>query len=137
VEEFEDLAIAQWDSYFEMFSRTHRGWLVRMWVVNTVSLESGMLDNTAMVIRDLALWDISTVHLDDRVDLVVMTGDSERRSHSDHPIAHIESIKIERDPDGEETGLLITTADMQTTVLRLRVPSAPETADGLAPHERA
>ena len=137
MKELEDLVIENWPSYLQAFSRRHRGWLVRVWVADTVSLESGMLDNTAMAIRDLALWDIALEPKDDRTDLIIMTRDTASDVHSDHPVRHVESIAIERDQDGEDSGLLITDADMQTTVRRIRVPAPPETVDGVTPQDRS
>jgi len=120
VEEFEELSIAQWPAFCEDFSRIHHGWLVRMWIVDTVTLESGMLDNGSMVVRDLALADISLERHEDGIDLLLMTRDPDAPTHSDHPIRQVETIKMETGGEDDAVGLMINTADMRTTVLRLR-----------------
>lgn len=135
MEDLQELPVDDWPEYFAAFSRAHRGWLVRMWVVDTVGLESGMLDNSSMVIRDLALWDIATEVHGDRTDLLVMARHPDATAHSEHPIRHIDSVRIESEQDGEVSGFFVGTEDMQTTVLRFRAAPATRDVDGLTPQE--
>lgn len=136
MEPLHEIPRQEWPSFFANFSQSRRGWLVRLWVVETVGLESGMLDNSCMLIRDLALSDVTLSEHDDGVDLAIATRDPQSSTHSTHPVRQVESLMLERDQDGEASGLIINTADMQTTVMRFRNPAPPESVDGLAPQER-
>jgi hypothetical protein len=133
MDEFELIPSEQWQDFCQTFSRAHRGWLIRMWVANTASLQAGASENADMVIRDLALQEIASETRGDRTDLVILTRDQD--SHVDHSIREIVSITLERDADGAETGLLIESADARSALLRFRTPARPETLDGLAPGE--
>lgn len=133
MDEFEIIPRGHWQDFCQTFSRAHQGWLIRMWVADTASLQAGASENTDMMIRDLALHEIAAETRGDRTDLVILTRDQD--SHVDHPIREIVSIMLERDTDGTEMGLLIESADAQSTLLRFRTPARPETLDGLAPGE--
>jgi hypothetical protein len=135
VEEFEIIPREQWQRFCADFSRKYRGWLVRLWVLDTVNLEAGSDENASMAVRDLALWEIATERHGDRIDLVVMTRDDEAESHVDHPVRDVDALMVERDEEGVENGLLINSTDAKSTLIRFRVPAAPETLDGLGPGE--
>lgn len=137
MEALQEIPREDWAAFFATFSQAHRGWLVRLWVVETVGLESGMLDNSCMMVRDLALSDLALSQHAGGADLAITTLDPHGSTHSTHPVQQVESLMLERDQDGEYSGLIINTADMQTTVLRFRNPAPPESVDGLAPQERA
>lgn len=121
----------EWRALCERFSRTHSGWLIRLWVVNTGNLEAGLGEDADRAMRDLTLSEITVEQHGKRTDMIIITRDGD--SHSDHIIRGVESISMEHDGDGNESGLRIDSDDQQTTLLRFRVPADPQTLDGLKP----
>lgn len=136
VEEFEIIPREQWQRFCEEFSRKYRGWLIRLWVLDTVNLEAGMDENANMAVRDMGLREIAIEHHGERIDLVVMTS-GEGESHVDHAVHDVDQLMVERDEEGVANGLLINGADATSTLIRFRVPASPETLDGLGPGETA
>lgn len=135
MDEFEMIPSDQWQVFCDEFSRSHRGWLIRIWVVDTVSLEAGSAETFDMAVRDLELAEVSLEHHGERFDLVIMARDGE--THTDHLVRGVSAVMQEHDVDGNPSGLRIDSSGGQTTLVRFRVPARPETLDGLAPGEKA
>lgn len=133
VEEFEIIPYEQWRKLCERFSRSHRGWLICLWVVDTGNLESGLAEDSNKAIRDLELGEITLERHGERIDMVIIARDDE--VHADHIIRGVESVCVEHDADGVESGLRIDSEDQRSTLVRFRVPANPESLDGVAPGE--
>nr|WP_305793018.1 DUF5335 family protein [Sedimenticola hydrogenitrophicus] len=133
VEEFETIPHEQWRNLCEGFSRTHRGWLICLWVVDTGNLEAGLTDATEKAIRDLELGEIIVERHGQRTDMVVIARDDQ--THADHIIRGVVAVSVERDTDGRTNGLRIDSDDNKTALVRFRVPANSESLDGLAPGE--
>ena len=133
MDEFEIVPSEQWQTFCEAFSRSHRGWLVRLWEFPTASLEAGTADAHDITVRDRELQELATRPSGQHIDLLIRLRDG--NAPSEKSIQHILSIMQERDTEGRVSGLRIDSADAQSTLLRFRVPARPETVDGLAPGE--
>jgi hypothetical protein len=133
MDEFEIVPSEQWQAFCEGFSRSHRGWLVRLWEFHTASLEAGTADTHDIAIRDRKLLEIVAQPIEQRIDMHIRLQDDQ--SQIEKSIQYVLSLFQERDTDGTVSGLRIDSADERSTLLRFRVPARPETVDGLAPGE--
>jgi hypothetical protein len=133
MDEFEIVPSEQWQAFCATFSRSHRGWLVRLWEFHTANLEAGSADTHEIAVRDLELLEITTEQRQQHIDLRILLRDADKQVEK--VIEYILSIMQERDTDGTVNGLRIDSADERSTLLRFRVPARPETVDGLAPVE--
>jgi hypothetical protein len=124
MDEFEILPSEQWMTFCEGFSRSHRGWLVRLWEVDTASLEAGLDQNRDALIRDLSLWELAAEQDDRYIDLDIVL----RKAHSRiaHRVRQVVSISLERDADKHVSGLRIDTEEGQSRLLRFRIPARPK-----------
>jgi hypothetical protein len=123
MDEFEIVPPERWKSFCETFSHEHQGWLVRLWVVNSVTLEAGSAETVDMAIRDLELSSITVETSRDATDVHITTGNV--GAHADHHVEKLSALMQEHDADGEPSGLRFDSADGQTTLLRFRPPVEP------------
>lgn len=134
MDEFEIIPSRQWQPFCDRFSRTHRAWLIRLWVIDTHKLEAGLEDDSHMAIRDLQLGEITLEQHGERTDMAVMV--REDGTHTSHLVKAIESMSVETDADGNESGLRVDNAAGRTTLMRFRTSTDPASLDGLAQAER-
>lgn len=121
MDEFKILPNDQWRAYCDSFEQEHRGWLMRIWAVDTGKLEAGLDDDTDMLVRDLALEEMAFEIEDGAVEITIVL--RKHGSRASHPVRPVESLSVETDADGNDSGLRIDTAAGRTTLLRFRSPA--------------
>lgn len=127
MDEFQIIPKEQWQHYCDSFEREHRGWLMRIWVVDTGKLEAGLDDDTDMIVRDHVLEEMALEEHSGRTEIAIIVRKGE--SHTSHLVRRIASLSVETDAEGKDSGLRIDTAEGRTTLLRFRKPVDPKSPD--------
>lgn len=127
---------AQWQTFCDEFSRQHRGWRVKVDTVDTQLLDedpAATETNAEILAHDQVFQGITAEPKTDAVELNVFVGEgSECLTHS---VTEPLRLRFEESLGGAHRGLRIDEASGRSTRVRFRVPSAPETLDGLAGSE--
>jgi len=120
----------EWISFFNSFSRQHEGWLT------SVKVRQGRKQKWE--VHERALAGISSDHLTAR-DEIYITIDRDEGGQLTHPIKNPMKVVFRRDLEGAHEGIDFTDANGTTTSVRFRIPSQPETLDGVVDfqHETA
>ena len=118
----EEIPRAQWNGFFDSFSRRHEGWLT--------SLE--LLEGTSGPQRGpLSFEGISLNARDDDTDSIVISLATSPVEHVTHMIDHPKRVMLQRTAEGANASLEIEAEDHARTLLRFRSPMLPELVDGI------
>ena len=124
---------AEWSAFMERFSRLHRGWRVRLGIIDTGLLVRSTESGAREVSSD-ALFE--GIRLDRRVDgdqIAVLLGlPAELATHS---VRKPRRLYVEREQSGADEALRIDAADGTSLLLQFPVAARPDQLDGLAPAE--
>lgn len=113
---------AEWFRFFQEFSRRYEGWLVTVRVLHPSfgsQVEARELPLEGIVSAADASGPIS-LHLGGAA------------SNVEHEIGSPRQVWVELDESGAEDALGVVSEDGTKTIVEFRVPSLPETVDGLA-----
>jgi hypothetical protein len=128
------IAQTAWAGVCNAFGRMHRGWLVTVTMFDSAESRAGPRPADLVLARELPLESVTVVHRDGGMELRVTVKRNGRRLS--YPVRQPKRLVLERAAGGVHESLCIGTANGQTRRVRLRVPVAPESLDGLADAER-
>jgi hypothetical protein len=112
----------EWNSFLHGFSQQHEGWRVSIFVI------SG--NETSLKMNNARLERVTTNEREGsrQICIEVVRDDGSRLVYQvENPI----SLTFKRNLAGAHEGLDITSADGSVTILRFRVPTHPDTLDGV------
>ena len=114
---------AAWAGRLNEFTSAHQGWLVSLDVLGP---ELGAQPE----VSNLPLLGVSadTSSCDDTIVIAVGRPPGEHLSHLVHQVTR---IYLERTEEGADAALQIESADGTRTLMRFRVPTLPESVDGM------
>jgi hypothetical protein len=119
-----DIPRADWVTFLDSFSRQHERWLVNVEVVT-----DGL--GAHREIRDKSLIGVSADLKGRGTDTIsIITGDRSD-DHVNHIINRPTRVALEQTEEGAHKGLRIEAENGETTLLRFRSPTLPETVDGV------
>lgn len=113
-----------WATFFDAFSRIHRGWRSR---VEVLGKEFGAQEEG----KDLPLIGVSgDFGVPGRERVVIALG-REPDDHVSHAVLHPAAIRLLQDEEGAVQALEIESADRSVTLLRFESSTVPEAVNGL------
>ena len=112
-----EIAHQQWKAFLLAYARQHEGWLAGFVAPETPGTEL------------LPLRDIRLECVDGHDRIVFVLGEEE------HVVPHPRHLRALRADDGAHQGLEVVSSDGDTTAVRFREATHPETLDGMAPGE--
>jgi uncharacterized protein DUF5335 len=120
----------EWSSFFDRFSRTHEGWLVRL---DEIALPAGP---TALEVRALPLLGLSYDRHDDSVVIALGGRDGENLSHA---IPRPSRVVVEQNDEGIDQAVRIEPERGEAARVSFRSAVRPEEVDGVpgGPHGKA
>jgi len=126
----ESIPSERWSNACEDFAQRHRGWLVRLFVIEG-HLNGGTSERELAIDEPLLAILVEPQTRDPRVCILV----GREAAHATHCSAHPRTLSFEYQGDGREAGLRIEDRGGDLILLRFRVAAPGETLDGLAPTE--
>jgi len=112
----------EWQSFFEVFSRQHEGWLATLELLGS---DIGAQEEA----HELPLEGLS-VESDEAKAIVISLGRSPQY-HVTHTISRPEHVWLEQTPEGANAALEIESRGDSKALLRFRSPILPELVDGV------
>jgi hypothetical protein len=114
---------ARWPQALAEFSALHEGWLI---CVDILSSSIGAQPE----VRDLPLVGIvaEPARTGGLITISAAKFDGEQITHVIHSPTR---VRLERTDQGADAAMQIESAEGTTTILRLKTPARPETADGM------
>jgi len=117
----EDIPFEQWESFFNLFSRQHEGWLVNMEII-------GGVVGAAPEAHEMPLAGISADVKDKNRAIAILLHDH-GAGRITHIISEPRSVRLKRTAEGADEALDIESADGVMTLLRFRSAMPSERLD--------
>jgi len=120
----EEIPRAEWNRFFDAFSRQHEGWLATLEILGD---EVGVQAE----VHELPLEGISIAAEDDGSKSIEITIGKSASDHISHLIEKPIHVWLEQTAEGANAALEIQSADQSKALLRFRSPMPPEFVDGV------
>ena len=114
----------EWQSFFEVFSKQHEGWLATLEVLDS---NIGAQEEA----HELPLEGLSVDSGSDDSQTIVISLGRTADDHVSHTIANPEHVWLEQTEEGANAALEIESSDESKSLLRFRAPILPEFVDGI------
>ena len=114
----------EWPAFFDRFSRQHKGWLVKLEILNPDL--GAQVEETGLALAGLTdEWD------ETKGNTVMIMAGNEPDDHVTHSISNPTAVSLEQTDEGADVALSIKSADGTTALLSFRAAVLPETVDAV------
>jgi hypothetical protein len=120
----QEIPRAQWNSFFNSFSRQHEGWLATLEVFADAF-------GAQQEAEELSFEGISLDSENGESDSVIISFGRSAAEHVTHTIHEAKHLWLQQTPEGADAALEIRAQDNSNTLLRFQSPMLPELVDGI------
>jgi hypothetical protein len=121
--ETREIPRGEWQSFFEVFSRQHEGWLATL---ETFGQEIGAQAEPG----ELPLKSVTLTPVVGKSEAITISR-GKAQDHVEHTVIEPTHVWLVQTPEGANAALEIEAADETKTLLRFRSPVLPELVDGV------